>query len=181
MSERKTIEVKMARPTKDDFEAVFQLHRFLESLIEYQTITSGDEDDDSEVQVSSESEEYMENLSDFVTNWWERFSGSWNRVIFGGECAIQNACDPNASVLEFKPEIQLALQRMQQESDETAIDADWLKSVGFAKHRVEDLMIETNINQDCAGYLMDIAPMKTRGQLRTICRALGITLKEPTS
>lgn len=29
----------------------------------------------------------------------------WRRVIFGGQCAIENACDPDLNYCEFKPEI----------------------------------------------------------------------------
>lgn len=40
---------------------------------------------------------------------WEQVGPVWRRVLFAGQVAIDNACDPNADTLEWKPEIAAAL------------------------------------------------------------------------
>ena len=44
---------------------------------------------------------------------WTGPSMSWNRVVFAGQTAILNACDPNADVLEFKPWITRAIDALE--------------------------------------------------------------------
>lgn len=103
MSETKQLTMKMAKPSAKDYEAFDELQSILVALVTYRTtpesLTSESPEtiyDDSKVRAE---------LGERVEAWWDKHGGSWDRVVFGGQMAIENACDPNASTLEFKPAI----------------------------------------------------------------------------
>lgn len=110
--------MKMARASKHDFDLVREFFEFVEEFMEHGTeiissTASGDDDEESltdYVEISDEA--FLEKLRD---KWGTRFGeakvdGAWRRVVFGGQVAIDNACDPNLSYLEFKSEIRNAVE-----------------------------------------------------------------------
>jgi hypothetical protein len=83
------------------------------------------------------------------------------------------------------------------ERDETAIDRNWLLSVGFVENDFGVLhwypfgpikqhlswapwKTEPWFGEVAFNMSRWLKPLTTRGDLRTLCRALGIELKEPT-
>lgn len=95
--------MKMARPSQADYEAFDALHAIMESLVEFRMLPE-------EVEAESPSQivnhnELIITLGERVGVWWQKHGHCWHRVVFGGQVAIANACDPNATTLEFKPEI----------------------------------------------------------------------------
>lgn len=66
--------MQMAKPTDEQFDAVFDFLQRMESRMP------------------------------------DRVRSCWQRVLWAGKTAIDNACDPNSDVLKFKPEIEAALK-----------------------------------------------------------------------
>lgn len=73
--------------------------------------------------------------------------------------------------------------------DDTQIDEAWLKSAGFREDGAHLFLSARGpglggfqFYPNGKWYLFgtEIKPIRTRGQLRLLCRALGITLKEPS-
>ena len=103
------LQMKLAKPSDKDYEAFDQLRTLLVSYIEFRIAT---EDLESETPKEFfDDRELIAALGERVQAWWEKHGGSWGRVVFGGQTAIQNACDPNASTLEWKPEIAAAIAK----------------------------------------------------------------------
>lgn len=96
------IQMKMAKPSQEDFDAVWKFLQGLESLIERR------EHPETEERISDW------NLQDEMASWiesrWPAVSYSWQRLIIAGQVAIDNACDPTADTLEWKPEIAAAMR-----------------------------------------------------------------------
>lgn len=99
----RTIEVRMAKPSKDDFDNVLFFFQGIEAMLEENVIIQ--HKDDEGVPFSG-----AESAMDWIEAQWKKVSYSWNRVLWGGKTAIDAACDPNSEVLEFKPEILAAMQ-----------------------------------------------------------------------
>jgi hypothetical protein len=45
---------------------------------------------------------------------YPRVDGEWERILFGYETMVENACDPTLSYLDFKPEIKAAMDQKNQ-------------------------------------------------------------------
>src|SRR3972149_889607 len=45
---------------------------------------------------------------------YPRIDSEWERILFGYETLVENACDPTLSHLDFKPEIKMAMDRKSQ-------------------------------------------------------------------
>lgn len=82
--------MRMAMPSEADQEAVLRFLQDLEEVLDY-----GGEGD----------------IAEIVERHWPAVSVSWQRVYWAGLTAIENACDPNLSYLEFKPEILAAMKQ----------------------------------------------------------------------
>ena len=108
----------MAKASKEDIQKVIAFFRFIEEYFEYGTHTPENDEVEEESIELSESD-FVERLSklwaielsesDFV-EWGGRFKPvgvdcMWSRVVFGCDMLIDNCCDPNSDVLEWKPEI----------------------------------------------------------------------------
>lgn len=85
-----------ARPSADDFAAVHHLLQGLQSILEQGTFPDDEGDKGAEFPDSAPTEWLIEA--------WENASCSWQRLLYAGQVAIDNACDPTLSHLEFKPE-----------------------------------------------------------------------------
>lgn len=97
-----TIAMKMAKPSKEDFDAVWKFMQGLEWIIEYGC--------DPETEADLEHDD-QEAIAEWVEKKWESVSCSWQRLIMAGQVAIDNACRPDADTLEWKPEIAAALEK----------------------------------------------------------------------
>jgi hypothetical protein len=54
----------------------------------------------------------IEDIGDFVKlNYRSRCGLIWQKIIYGYETMFENACDPTAETLEWKPEIKAVLKR----------------------------------------------------------------------
>lgn len=100
------ITVKMAKASKEDIQKVVEFFRFIEEYFEYGTHTPENEETEEESIELSESD-FVDRLSKL---WGGRFKpvgvdAMWSRVVFGCGMLIDNCCDPNSDVLEWKPEI----------------------------------------------------------------------------
>ncbi len=66
------------------------------------------------VTIAKPTEEQFEAVWDFLQRSERKMPDAvrncWQRVLWAGKTAIDNACDPNASVLQFKPEIEAAMK-----------------------------------------------------------------------
>lgn len=85
--------MKQAMPSKKDREVVM---RFLHNL---------DWVAESRIHPETEAEMSDEEVIDWLDDQWPAFGVSWQRVLYAGLCALDNACDPSLSYLEFKPEL----------------------------------------------------------------------------
>lgn len=103
MSDAKQLAMKMAKPSDKDYEAFDRLHDIIMSLVVYR-IRPEELESELPTEIFDDQEVHAE-LGQRIEEWWDKHGGSWDRVVFGGQTAIQNACEPNASTLEWKPEI----------------------------------------------------------------------------
>lgn len=108
MSELKNLVMKMAKPSIKDYEAFDELQTIFMALVVYR-ITPESMASDSPETIYDDIKVRAE-LGERVEAWWDKHGGSWDRVVFGGQMAIENACDPNADTLEWRPEIAAALE-----------------------------------------------------------------------
>lgn len=110
----RTLHLKIAKPSQEDFDTLHGFLQGLEGILERNELPEGHPDE------GQEPDEYGGSIdSPVIVDWlhdqwggrWQR-SGvgtCWQRVLWAGDVAIKNACDPDADVLEFKPEIQRAM------------------------------------------------------------------------
>jgi hypothetical protein len=97
--------MKMAKPGEGQFDAVFAFLRMMEGIIE-KDVYPTDEDAEEEKPVTDDPAATL----GFIIRQWPDIAPHWQRVLFAGQTCIENACDPNAATLEFKPEIALAIE-----------------------------------------------------------------------
>jgi hypothetical protein len=102
----RVIEMKMAKPKAGEFEAVVGFMQLLESIIEQREVPGGDGEPTPV--------EFDEDALAAIEKAWEKVSACYCRVLFAGQTAIENACDPDADALEFKPEIKEAVAKAEQ-------------------------------------------------------------------
>lgn len=104
--------MKMAKASKDDIQRVIKFFHLIDEFMEYGTHTpENDETEEESIQLTDE--DFVERLRDW---WGGRFvrrpgvDSAWSRVVHGCDMLIDNCCDPNASTLEWKPEIAKQLE-----------------------------------------------------------------------
>lgn len=105
MQPGRTIEVKMAKASAEEFLRVIDFLKMVEEIVECGTYTQ--ENDDGE-----EFSEQVDNdrLRELIEAAWggpgrEGVGSAWWRVVYGGQMAINNCCDPDADVLEWRPDV----------------------------------------------------------------------------
>lgn len=101
----RTLEVKMAKPTEEDFSRVREFLDMIEEVMEYGTYTPPN-DDGEEISEIIGSERLLELIEAAWGGPGQIGVGvSWRRVVWGGKVAIDNCCDPDADVLEWLPAV----------------------------------------------------------------------------
>lgn len=95
--------MKMAKADPDGIRMVNEFVSALEWAVERGEYPTADperpEEDDSD-----------ERLGRFVREFWKRQGGDLFRVTFGYQVLVENCCDPNATTLEWKPDIAAKLE-----------------------------------------------------------------------
>jgi hypothetical protein len=89
----------MAKPSKEDFDRVFDYLQNLESILTEEKLADTDEKEGAPIKNDGEAIVWLSRN-------WKQVSHRWERLLWAGKTAIDNLCDPDASVLEVKPEIQ---------------------------------------------------------------------------
>ena len=113
MTEPKTVPVRMAKATQDDVDLVVKFFQLIEEYMEYGTYTPPADEFE---------EESMELTDDVFVHYLRAMWGgghenkrsvdsAWSRVVNGYAVLVDNVCDPNSDVLEYKPEIAAKLSR----------------------------------------------------------------------
>lgn len=98
MTER-TITVKMAKPSKEDFDRVLNFFQGIEMMLEEGAVPlATDEDEPGE-------DATPERALDWLEEKWKKVRMSWSRVLWAGKVAIDNCCDPDGDVLEWHPKV----------------------------------------------------------------------------
>lgn len=97
--------MQMAKPHSGEFDTVYRFLSGMESIIERGCLPVGEGDEYDEIECESAEEKLA-----WIENAWDAVSPSWQRVLMAGQVAIENACDPDATVLKFKPEIAAAMK-----------------------------------------------------------------------
>lgn len=85
--------MKMAKPSEKDNEAVLQFFQELEETL-----------DNSLTDVTDEA------IAKAVLRHWPAVAMSWSRVYWAGLTAIENACDPDLTYLDYKPELKRLME-----------------------------------------------------------------------
>lgn len=98
--------MKMAMPAEGDFDLVFAFMNGIELMLETGILPANVDDDEDAEGVEIEPEQIVEWLQEN----WLSISHKWQRVLYAGQTAIENACDPTQSTLEWKPEIAAAMK-----------------------------------------------------------------------
>jgi hypothetical protein len=103
--------MKMAKADQDDIDKTIAFFQLVEEFMEYGKHTTWT-DDDEEQSVELDDVAFVEKLRSM---WGGRFRPNgvdcaWMRVVFGYQVLVDNACDPNASTLEWKPELAKLLE-----------------------------------------------------------------------
>lgn len=113
----RTIEVKMAKATKEDMDRVRRFLEMIEEVMEYGTYTEPSEDDEDESEPIG-----TERLFELIEAAWNPtglgVGTSWRRVVYGCEILIDNACDPEADTLEWRPDIKAAMEAAGNQDDD---------------------------------------------------------------
>lgn len=93
---------KQAMPGPGQFEKLNGFLQGIEEIVEYMVMPGGDPDNDGQPE--------PDQVFEWLCDQWDEIGPLWRRVLFAGQVAIDNACDPNAKTLEWKPEIAAALK-----------------------------------------------------------------------
>src|SRR4051794_39308890 len=96
----------MAKSPPDEVEAVNQFVADLEAAVEHGEYRRPGQDIDDE---QPEEDRSDERLGRFVREFWGRHPGALFRVAFGYQVLIDNCCDPNAGLLEWRPDVEAIL------------------------------------------------------------------------
>jgi hypothetical protein len=95
--------MKQAKPSAAECQAFLRFMKGLESIFENHE--SPDTGDDPFNPLST-SKVYL-----WLENQWHAIGPIWQRVYFAGQMAIDNTCDPNADMLEWRDEIKEAAEK----------------------------------------------------------------------
>lgn len=95
--------MKMAKPSEEDFNIVHDFLQGIELAIEEGCLPDPSNPDGCGEDATPE------RFLDWVERQWRLVRMSWSRVLWAGKTAIDNACDPNSDVLEFRPDILAAM------------------------------------------------------------------------
>jgi hypothetical protein len=96
------ITVKMAKPSQEDFDAVYHLLQWIDAVFESDVYLTDDEDKEDPIGSDTETMYRLKKK-------WRSVGGSWQRMLWAGKTAIDNCCDPACDVLEYKPELRRAV------------------------------------------------------------------------
>ena len=102
----KQIEIKMAKASKEDIQRCIKFFQFVEEFMDYGTHTPENQEFEED-SIDLTNDDFVERLREL---WGRRFGPpgvdcSWSRVVNGCDVLIDNVCDPNSDVLEWKTEI----------------------------------------------------------------------------
>lgn len=109
--------MKLAKASEADLNQVREFFQMIEEIIEYGTYTPDDPDLSEEV---VDAERFMELVRKRWNEYGPGVGSSWRRVVFGCETLIANCCDPDADVLEWRPEIRAFIEQLNAASTATA-------------------------------------------------------------
>jgi len=100
------LQMRMAKASKEDIEKCIQFFNFIEEFMEHGTFTPFNEEFEEE-SIELDDNQFVERLRKMWGGPFRRpgVDCSWRRVVNGCDILIDNVCDPNASTLEWKPEI----------------------------------------------------------------------------
>lgn len=87
--------MKQAKASERDIQAVIDFFNVIEEAVEQGVV----EISGKEVRVTDDV------LSRLVHCMWGQTSSAWRRVVFGYKVLVDNACDPDANTLEWRPDI----------------------------------------------------------------------------
>lgn len=96
--------MKQAKPTAAESLAFLRFMQGLESIIESASIVN---EDDEDVAIENDGD-----LSEWLFREWQAIGPIWQRVFYAGQTCIENACDPNATTLEWRDELKEAAGRI---------------------------------------------------------------------
>lgn len=106
-----TIQVKMAKASKDDIERCRKFFQFVEEFMEYGTHTP-ENDEVEEDSLDLTDEMFVEKLREMWGGRMVRRLGvdtCWTRVVVGCDMLIDNCCDPEADCLELRQDWEKAI------------------------------------------------------------------------
>lgn len=105
----RTIDVKMAKASKEDMDRVRRFMEMIEEVMEHGTYTEPDDDDEEESEPVG-TERLFELIEDAWNPTGQGVGTSWRRVVYGCEILIDNACDPDADTLEWRPDLKALME-----------------------------------------------------------------------
>lgn len=106
----KTVTLKMAKASPDDVQRVREFFQLIEEVFEYGTYTPESADEEG-VSIHVDDHTLVALLRDRWADVQGRplVSSAWSRVVHGFEVLVTNCCDPAAGVLEWRPDILVAM------------------------------------------------------------------------
>lgn len=109
-----TINVKMAKASEKDIERTIEFFQIVEEFMDQGTYTAPDDTADDATRYLTD-EEFVALLRE---KWGGRFKpagvdASWQRVVWGYDTLVKNACDPNLDYLEWRSDILAFLESQQ--------------------------------------------------------------------
>lgn len=190
--------MKMAKASKDDIQRCVKFFQFVEEYFEEGTYTPSDTDEPERLTES----DFVEQLREM---WGGRLWGAgvdrlrgagvdcaWSRVVYGCGILIDNACDPNADTLEWKPELVGLLPLADDSEPITEGFIESLKPPRYWEAGCEYAWPEVGLRYAvkigdgkppalAAGFYLDAARapvylthIRTRGDARRLLKALGV-------
>lgn len=140
--------LKMAKADPEEFDKVMDFVNIMDDFFDNKFFSTEEEwrewDDDNEdkkmlLEIEKELIEDGEGTSvwddhpdnrlilyEFIKRKWRsvNYSGSFQRIVMDAQVMIENACDPDLDYLEYKPEIQKALEEYNERHGETEVCGD---------------------------------------------------------
>ena len=104
------LEVKLAKASKSDILVVTRFFQMLEEVIEYGNWTPRE----TGVEEPVDDERFLELIRELWNEYGPGVGASWGRVVHGCDLLIDNCCDPESDVLEWRKDVREWLESQQE-------------------------------------------------------------------
>ena len=105
--------MKQHKPTEKEFDDVHGMLNLIDEVLENGYIADDVEDEDFDPDAEYEPPPELMSATQFVERLRQAYSSGgyrWQGVLWAGKTAIDNACDPDATTLEWRKELKAIME-----------------------------------------------------------------------